>query len=201
MVTKLLIATTNKNKIEEIKKEFENFEYFDFIFLDDLNFEIEDPEETEETLEGNSLLKAKYYAEKTGLNTLADDSGLFVNDLDGWPGVHSARVADSHKEKCDLVLEKLKGIDLSKRNASFRTVITFYDPNTKTSKSVLGKVNGLISEEYPAIIKTGFGYDPIFFVPKLNKIYDDLSLEEKNEISHRGQAIRKMKEYLQTQIC
>lgn len=154
-------------------------------------------EETGETLEENAILKAQAYAKETGLLTLSDDSGLEVESLGGAPGVYSARFAGegcSYEDNNRLLLEKLAGVEKSKRKARFRSVIAIYDPESGESAFVEGVLEGEISESL--IGKNGFGYDPVFYVPVLNKTLAELSLEEKNKISHRSQALQKAKRVL-----
>ena len=115
---KLLIATTNKGKFKEISEAFETLPYVECVSLDELDKKVDAPEETEKTVEGNALLKATYYGEKTGIRTLADDTGLFIESLDGWPGVYAGRVADSDDERCQKLLEKIGSSE--KRDAHFQ---------------------------------------------------------------------------------
>ncbi len=195
-MNRLLIATTNQGKLKEIKHFLADLP-FEIIGLSDLDKEYDEPEETEETLMGNSVLKAKYYGEKTGLISLADDTGLFCHGLDNWPGVRAARVAKTDDERCLALLEKMNGI--KDRSASFRSGISIYDPNTKSTFFTLGELHGEILTEMPGERKNGFCYDPLFFLKEFGKTTDELETVEKNAISHRGKALVKTKYFLQNQ--
>jgi XTP/dITP diphosphohydrolase len=198
--TKLLIATTNKGKLKEIK-HFLSDSSFVILSLSDLDVNLPEPEETEATLEGNAMLKAKYYAEKTQYLTLADDSGLFIKALDGWPGIKSARIADPDKGQVDSVLGQLKDVPASDRSACFKSAIAVYNPSTKNMFISLGETDGMISEE--ALVEKdclSYGYNPIFFVLDAKKTYAQMRLPEKNAHSHRGKALVKAKYYLANQF-
>lgn len=194
---KLLIATTNEGKFKEIK-HFLNDLPFDFISLNDLGDIPEEPVEDKLDIEGNAILKAKYYGEKTGLISLADDSGLFVDALDSWPGVISARIADTSTGRWQQILDKLEGVPKEKRGASFKTCLALYDPGRKQIHLTYGEADGKILKE--SVEPTnGFGYDPIFYVEELGKTYAEMTLAEKNSCSHRGKALGKMKYFLANQ--
>jgi len=194
---KLLIATTNNGKAKEIKQFLEDLP-FEIIVLNDLDNIPEAPEETGNTLEQNALLKARYYAEKTGMMTLADDTGLFIEALDGWPAHKAGRVAHTADERCIEVLKKLKHI--TNRTAYFRSVVVILEPVSDTTFFARGEAKGEISiKDNTSKREHGFGYDPIFFLPDLDKTYDKLTTQEKNAISHRGKALIKIKRYLQNQ--
>lgn len=193
---KLLIATTNQGKFKEIKS-FLNDLPFQILSLNDLTKKITPPPENEATIWGNSVVKACYYGEKTGLISLADDSGLFIDALGGWPGVHSARIGKSDQSRRKKVLDQLKKTTC--RHAVFRAVLALYDPNNKTSYLSTGETIGEITEKEIKNTIDGFGYDPIFFVNEKQKTYSEMSKEEKNTCSHRGRALSQMKYYLQNQ--
>lgn len=192
----LLIATSNMGKVKEINE-----------LLKDLHLEIktlqnfckiEPPEETGKTFFENAYIKAKYWAEKTGLMCLADDSGLEVDVLNKAPGVYSSRFAGENatdEENNKKLLELLKGIPLEKRKARFVCVIVVYHPSGKFITAE-GTWEGIIGFEPRG--SYGFGYDPIFLVPEYNykKTAAELAPEEKNKISHRGKALAKLKEIL-----
>lgn len=194
---KLLIATTNEGKMKEMVD-----------FLGDLPFQLSSldpvtqalpPDEEEPTIEGNALLKAKYYGEKSGLLTLADDGGLFIQVLGGWPGVRSARIASTDEALCHTALEKMAGVPREKRGAVFRAALACYDPLVQSSFLALGETHGEILTEAVPESTAGFGYDPIFFVPEANKVYAQMTTSEKNAVSHRGKALTKIKYFLQNQ--
>lgn len=218
---KLLIATTNKGKMREIKQILKDLPFstqggpasgWNFVNLNDagVNFEIE---EIGKTFKKNALLKAKIYSKKTGFLTLAEDSGLEIDALAGKPGVYSARFLErnSQKEKNQAILEKMRDIPEERRTARFIDMVAVAKP-TGEIKTVEGVMKGKIAFETKG--DNGFGYDPIFiphllpiarscpdkylsakgagFIPnKYNKTNAELSSEEKNKISHRGKAFRK----------
>jgi XTP/dITP diphosphohydrolase len=182
----LLIATTNRHKLEEFHAIFADLPY-QIVSLYDVPPGIE-VEETGETFQDNSQLKALAYARATGLLALADDSGLEIDALGGEPGVYSARFAGEHTsyaERFRIIFERLHGLPPKQRSARFRCVITIADP-TGSFHSVEGTIEGQITEEPRG--DNGFGYDPIFLVPELGKTTAEISPEHKNRISHRGQA-------------
>jgi len=195
MKRKILLATSNEGKIKQLK-EFFKTQPVEVVSLLDLAEKIEPPEEPFDSLEFNALLKAKYYSEKTGLTTLADDSGLFIDALDGWPGVHSARVADSAEGRIQIVLEKMNG--QKDRTARFRAVLAFYDPTEKIQFLSSGETEGEVTGE-PVQSTGGFGYDPIFFAKDAGKTYSQMTTEESNKWSHRGKALNKMEYFLKKQ--
>lgn len=196
MMRELLIATTNPGKIKEILAFLEHAP-FKFITLKDLPSGISEPEETGETIGNNAILKAEYYAAKTGFLTLADDGGLFIDQLaGGWPGVRSARVADTAQGRIEAVLEKLKDIPEEKRQATFQAALALCDPESKCTFVAYGETAGTILSA-PKETEHGFGYDPIFYLPELQKTYGELTIIEKNAISHRGKALIRIKHHLQ----
>ena len=159
-----------------------------------------DVEETGTTFEENSLLKAKAIMELSGLPAIADDSGLCVDCLDGAPGVYSARYGGEGLDdqgRYRLLLENMKG--QGTRAAKFVSVITCCFPNGDTVVA-RGECPGTIA--YAPMGESGFGYDPVFFLPQLKKTFAQLTPEEKNAISHRGRALEafqvKLNEYLKT---
>ncbi|OIO19543.1 MAG: non-canonical purine NTP pyrophosphatase, RdgB/HAM1 family [Candidatus Magasanikbacteria bacterium CG_4_10_14_0_8_um_filter_32_14] len=189
----ILIATTNEGKFTEIKKFLHDLN-FDFLSLKDLKNIPEEPEESEKTIEGNAILKAKYYADKTGLMSLADDGGIFVDTLDGWPGVISARIGKDAEDRRKVLLEKVKDIPEEKLTASFKAVSALYNPDKEELFLAYGERKGKVLKEER--IANGFGYDPIFYLPDLNKTYSELTTVEKNATSHRGIALNKIKYFL-----
>lgn len=192
----LLIATTNEGKIREIKEILKDFE-LEIKTLKDFP-EIPPPEETGTTFFENALLKAKYYAEKTGLLSLADDSGLEVEALNGAPGVYSSRFAgpDATDEKNNQkLLELLRDLPQDKRGARFVCVMVCYHPSGKYITAE-GFWEGQIA--FSPRGSFGFGYDPLFLVKEFNyeKTAAELPPEVKNQLSHRGKALRQLKEKL-----
>ncbi len=193
---KLLIATTNMGKFKEIKNFLADLP-FQILSLNDLKKCPPAPPENEPTIWGNAVVKACYYGEKTGLISLADDSGLFIESLHNWPGVHSARISKTDQSRRKLVLKELK--DSKCRRATFRDVLALYDPNNKTNYLTTGETTGEILEKEIKNTTNGFGYDPIFFVTEKQKTYAEMSATEKNSCSHRGKALNQMKYYLHNQ--
>lgn len=188
----LFLASGNTHKISELN---EVLQPFDIDLKSTLN--ISDPGEVEEDqpdLQGNALKKAKHWYRETGLPSLADDTGLEVDALDGSPGVHSARYAGenaSYEENTQKLLKELQGE--SDRSAQFRTVIAFIDQSGE-EHLFEGVCRGTITTEKRG--EKGFGYDPIFVPEGYNRTFAELSSEEKNSISHRGIAIQKFLRYL-----
>ncbi len=193
---KIFIATANKHKKIELLKilptennKSEKFEYFTFLDFPSLI----QPEETALTLKENAIIKAKSGLSQTGLPTLADDTGLMVDALNGAPGVFSARYA--FKDKADYeannikLLKELEGLPKEKRTARFKTICALALPNGEIIIKE-GAVEGYITQDYFGT--QGFGYDPIFEVKELGKTMATLTTEEKNKISHRGNAFRQI---------
>jgi XTP/dITP diphosphohydrolase len=192
---KLVIATKNINKIKEIKEKFSDFSDLEIgSLLDFSNL----PEVIEDgcTFEENAIKKAREYSAFTVLPVLSDDSGIEIESLSGEPGIRSARYAgekaDDNKNN-DLVLEKMKGVPDGKRNARFVCVIAIILPDKKEYLAK-GICEGQIIKK--KIGKNGFGYDPIFYIPRVGKTMAELTIMEKNKISHRALALDKAKEIL-----
>lgn len=151
-------------------------------------------EETETTFQGNSRLKARYIYDKYGMTTIADDSGLEVEALNGEPGIYSARYAGehgNHEKNNAKLLEALK--EKTNRKAQFRSVITLIYDNEESQFE--GIIAGKINEELSGT--DGFGYDPLFTPKGYDRTFAEMTMEEKNPISHRGLAVQKLVEYLQ----
>lgn len=186
---KLVFATHNQHKLEEVQALLSNFEV---ISLTDIEC-FEPIPETSDTLEGNAQLKANYITEKFGLNCFADDTGLEVDALNGAPGVFSARYAgkDNDSEKnMDKLLGELK--NQPNRKAQFRTAIAL---NIHEEQLLFeGTCNGVILHKKQG--EHGFGYDPIFKPMGSKKSFAEMTLAEKNVISHRGIGIHKLISYL-----
>jgi XTP/dITP diphosphohydrolase len=193
----LLIATRNRGKFLEIVTELVALP-FEFLDLDDVGslpkgFMVEEPAMT---FEGNAIIKAMSLGKKTGLIVLADDSGLEVEALGGRPGVYSARYAPgSDEDRCRKLLEELEQIPDDQLQACFRCVIAIYDPATEKVRTCEGRCRGRIVREPRGA--NGFGYDPIFYNEELRKTNAEMSLQEKNSVSHRGIALRKAREILE----
>lgn len=193
---KLILATRNQNKIEEIKKIlFENnglSQKIEIFTLKDFP-NVPEVEETGTTMQENAVLKAKAVYSATGIPALADDSGLEVDALNGEPGVMSARFAGpgcTYNDNNVKLLGLLKGIPEEKRGATFRCVVALA-LSQEDVRIVEGTVRGRITNK--EIGENGFGYDPIFYHPESGKTFAKLTQEEKNKIGHRGIAFRKAK--------
>tara|TARA_S200000501_G_scaffold226944_1_gene212799 strand:- start:1019 stop:1612 length:594 start_codon:yes stop_codon:yes gene_type:complete len=193
---KLVLATHNDGKISEMQYALKDISV-DVITLKDFPH-IDEIPETGQTLLENAFIKAKTVFNETGLSSLADDTGLEIDALSGEPGVYSARYAGenaSYLDNCAKVLSKLDGVRPEDRTARFRTIMAFVGKDKKFHCE--GSVNGLIIDEM--IGHNGFGYDPIFYYPKLEKTFAELKKDEKNSISHRGIALRNFCEILKKQ--
>ena len=191
---KLVLATQNRDKIREIKHLLEGLPVTIMTFEDFPDFP--DIEETGETLEENAILKAQGIALHTGCAALADDSGLEVDALDGAPGVYSSRFAGpgcTYDDNNRKLLKELEGVPGDKRTAHFRAVIAVAWDAEKV-ETVEGRAEGLITGEKTG--RDGFGYDPVFFYPPAGKTFAEMTLEEKNKVSHRGLALLKAVELL-----
>ncbi|MBI2935342.1 MAG: XTP/dITP diphosphatase [Chloroflexi bacterium] len=191
---RLLLATQNPGKVRELGQLLSEAPY-QLVSLDAVGL-TGDVAETAETLEENALLKARTYAHLSGLLTVADDSGLEVEALGGEPGPLSKRYAGldaSDEQRVQYLLSKLMGVPRERRRARFRCVIALVSPGGEAI-TVEGVCDGMIALEPHG--KTGFGYDPIFFLPELGRTMAELSPAEKNRISHRGKAARKLLELL-----
>jgi len=180
-----VLATHNRNKIKEFKSKLGSS--ICLKTLDDFP-DMPDVIEDGSTLEENAFKKAREIYIFTGLPTIADDTGLEVDALNGAPGVYSSRFAGenvTYKDNVIKLLNELKGIKLEHRSARFRTIIAFVD--SQEAWSVHGSVEGLILDHQKG--EDGFGYDPVFYYEPLQKTFSELDLETKNKISHRGKAI------------
>jgi XTP/dITP diphosphohydrolase len=186
---KLLFATNNPKKVEELKSKLK---HFTIVTLNEHGIN-EDIPETSETLEGNASQKANYIKNKYNIDCFADDTGLEIEDLNGEPGVYSARYGgedrDSNKNM-DLVLQKLA--NKTNRDAQFKTVISLILNGIETQFT--GIVKGTIIDTKKG--GDGFGYDPIFVPRGYTKTFAEMTLEEKNTISHRALAVDKLVEFL-----
>lgn len=185
-----LLASNNAGKLREFR---EIFTEDTILSLKDVSLEIE-VEEDGTTFEENAVKKALEVAKISGMTAIADDSGLCVDALDGAPGVYSARYAGedaTDRERIEKLLEELK--DKTDRTARFVSVVALCTPDGETV-TAYGECEGTIL--YEPLGDGGFGYDPVFHVKEFDKTFGQLTGEEKNSISHRGRAIRKLKEKL-----
>jgi XTP/dITP diphosphohydrolase len=186
----LIFATSNQNKVLEIQKILPK--KFKIKSLKDLNY-FEDVPENENTIEGNAIFKAKYIYEKFNINVFADDTGLEVEALNGEPGVHSARYAGTTRNSEKNIKKLLKNLkNVKNRNARFKTVIALIINNKLHTFS--GIVEGYILDS--PMGNNGFGYDPIFCPNGFDKSFAELTLKEKNLISHRSLAMKKLIDFI-----
>ena len=186
---KLLLATTNQGKLREYCHLLKGLS-FTLVTPADEGIDIT-VDEKKKTFEENARLKATTYSRLSGLVTLADDSGLEVDALGGGPGIISARFAGeqaSDKDRIEHLLARLKEVPWEKRTACFRCVIAIATPEGRVDLCQ-GECQGLIAFEPKG--SSGFGYDPVFYLPEFEKTMAELPLEIKNQISHRGRAARK----------
>lgn len=189
----IVLATNNQKKVDEIIAKLGDSS-INWKKLSEAGIKVELPE-THETLEENALEKAAYVYENTGLNALADDSGLEVEALNGAPGVYSARYAGVHGDaeaNMAKLLGELKGIE--NRKACFKTVLALILNGNKFEFK--GEIWGQITENKRGT--AGFGYDPIFIPDGCDKTFAEMSPEEKNSISHRSIAVQKLVDFLKT---
>jgi len=193
---KLLIASRNEGKIEEFRVLLSDIP-FEILSLKDIDDTLEgfDVEETASTYEGNALIKAIIMGNKVGLLTLADDSGLEVEALNGRPGVFSKRYAPGTKEdRMNKMLQEMQGVEEENRGAFFQCVLALYDPVDMHVKTFDGMCEGKILTEMRG--NKGFGYSALFYYKPLGKTYAEMDMEERGKISHRGRALQKVKNYL-----
>ena len=196
----IVLATHNRDKREELQEALSEFTV-KILSLNDFPF-IGEIEEVGQTLLENSMIKAKTVHNLTQLPVIADDTGLEVEALNGAPGIYSARYAGedvTYEDNVNKLLAEMENIPLENRKAQFRTVISFVDKDREIWTE--GTIKGIIGESAKG--KNGFGYDPVFFVPELEKTFSELSIGEKNRISHRGLAMKKfrilLREYISDQ--
>ncbi len=194
----LVLATGNRDKQREMK-----------VFLRDLALTIRTLDEFPaapaviedgETCRSNAVKKAREIARFTGMLTLADDTGLEVDALGGRPGVYAARYAGPHatyEDNCRKLLDELTGVPVDQRGARFLTVVAIADSDAAV-EFVEGTLQGRIADHGSGL--HGFGYDPVFVVPELGKTLAELTLDQKNQISHRGQALAKAKVVLKRKL-
>ena len=195
---KLLLATKNPAKVREYFRLLEGIPY-EIVTLADVSID-QVVDETEATLKENAALKAKAYASLSNLLTLSDDSGLEVDALGGEPGALSARFAGegaSDKMRIDYLLAKLSGIPREQRTARFQCMIAIASLDGEVALCQ-GECQGIIAFEPKG--DNGFGYDPIFYLTELGKTMAELSMDEKNAVSHRGLAVRKARRILEQRM-
>jgi|TARA_B100001540_G_scaffold308467_1_gene323198 XTP/dITP diphosphohydrolase len=185
----LILATHNLDKCKELQASFNDtnvkvYTLKDFPEIDDI---IEDGD----TLEANAFIKSRTVFNKTGISTISDDTGLFISALNGDPGIFSARYSGencSYMDNVNKVLTEMNNIDISLREATFKTVVTYVSKDLELVAE--GSVKGIITKKPKG--NKGFGYDPIFYVPELQKTFAEMDINEKQKISHRSRAIDKL---------
>lgn len=190
----LVLATNNRDKVREMRHALDGLAVR--ILTRDDYPGIPEVVEDGATLAENSLKKARALCEATGLPAVADDTGLEVDALDGAPGVFSSRFAGpdvTYEENVQELLRRMKGVPGPKRTARFRCVIALVEPSG-AEILVEGICEGMILDAPRGV--GGFGYDPVFLIPSRDRTFAELSVEEKNEISHRGLAMARMRRVL-----
>lgn len=192
MVSMIVLATRNKNKVNEFREILKDFD-IELRSLDDFG-PIPEAIEDGETFDDNAYKKALHTAKILGIPAIADDSGLVVDALDGRPGVYSARYAGpeaTDEQNCNKLLQELAGKE--NRKAQFQCVISIAVPSGP-ALTYEGSCEGIILTEKRG--KSGFGYDPLFYFEELGKTFAELSMAEKNKVSHRGKALLDFKKEL-----
>jgi XTP/dITP diphosphohydrolase len=189
----LVLATKNPGKLKEMQALAEQSNELNWLTfsLAPSNFS---PDETGSTFASNALIKAQAAAQMTNNYALSDDSGICVDALEGRPGVLSARYADSELKACNKLLAELKDTPPQKRTAAYHCVMALVSPDGQLLCQADGIWQGRITTDMRGT--GGFGYDPIFFLDSHNKTVAEISLSEKNKLSHRAQAWQKIKQYL-----
>lgn len=194
----IILATNNKSKVKEISEMMSGSD-ITFESLADAGINVE-VEETGTTFEENALLKAREICKLSGKPTISDDSGLEIDALDGAPGIYSSRFMGedtSYDIKNNALIEKLENVADPDRTARFRCCMALVLPDGREFVTE-GAMEGIIAREPKGI--NGFGYDSILFIPEYNRTSAELSSEEKNNISHRGEALRKMIEVIKKEL-
>jgi XTP/dITP diphosphohydrolase len=195
-VTTLVLATRNKDKIAELAHALLGLPVR-VVSVGDLG-DWPEVEETGETLEANALLKVRAAVERTGHPAIADDTGLEVDALGGAPGVRSSRFAGegvSYAQNVARLLREMQGVHADARTARFRCVIALVDPARAEERLVQGVAEGRILTAPQGA--SGFGYDPVFYVPEAGKTFAEMDLAEKESMSHRGRAMRAARQVIE----
>ncbi len=193
---KAVLASKNKHKLQEIQEILSQYD-IELVLQSELGVDV-DPDENGATFEENSYIKAKAVLDATGMTTIADDSGLWVDALGGAPGVHSARYGGpdykTDRDRLNLLLKNMEGID--DRTARFVCVITLLKPDG-TKLVARGECEGVIDTEPRG--NSDFGYDPVFYVPAEGCTFSEMGSERKNAISHRSNALKNLCKMLEKQ--
>ena len=189
-MVKIMLATQNKAKLKEFQALLKPLNYQSF--LPSKNLPVL---ETGQTFSANAILKAKAYGRFFGLPVIADDSGLCIDYLNGQPGIHSHRFAVSGFSAArKKILKLMQHLPRSQRAAKFICCLAYLNPQTKICRVFTGEAKGFIAIK--EVGRNGFGYDPIFFCPDLNKTFGEASFVEKNQFSHRAKALKKLLTFL-----
>ncbi len=194
----MLIATGNSGKFQEFITEFADLK-IKFVNLRDLKLDKIDLEEPYDTTWENAVHKARFFARKTGLITISEDTAFHIDYLGGAPGVHVKRAAPTAAERLVKIITALKGVPQSKRGAEFFTSACVYNPQDDSFSIFSGKIRGLIADRINAAHREGMEHDSIFYYPPLKKMFCELTPIEKNLVSHRGQIVRQIKFFLSKQ--
>ena len=195
----IVIATRNSGKMDEMSKMLSNSTYKP-LSLEQVRV-FEEVEETGTTFKENAILKAETYGKLAGRLTLADDSGIEVDVLGGLPGIYSARYGGDGKNDNDrnrLLLSNLDGIAEDELTARFRCAVALWNPIDDTVVTFEGKIEGRITRNSKG--RNGFGYDPLFFFPEKNRTLAELTSQEKESVSHRGEAMREAITYMEENV-
>ncbi len=192
----LLLATSNPGKYREMRS-FLNDLPITLLSLADLPKELNSlsPSETGRSFTANASLKSQFFAVRSGLITLADDSGLVIDALQGRPGIFSQRYGQTDSQRIERVLKELQGVPWSRRTARFVCALAIYQPQQDNVSTFRSSIRGYIT--FQALGTRNFGYDPIFYSPVLNKTFAQATIVQKNRISHRARAFRKLKPFLE----
>lgn len=173
---------------------------FKFVSLRDLRLNKLEPTETANTTWENAVSKARFFAKKSGLLTIAEDTGFFVDYLNGRPGVHARRWATTPQERNRKIIDGLKDASKGKRGAYFETSACVYNPGNNSFSVFKGQARGVITRKLTGASRGGLQYDSIFYYPPLKKTFAELPLLEKNKVSHRGKTVNQIKYFLTKQF-
>lgn len=194
---KIALGTSNPHKLEEINDMLKEIhpEGIEFVLVEG-DF---DPVENGTTFEENSYIKAAEAAKIMGIPALADDTGLCVDAMNGRPGLYSARYAPDQKSKISKLLDEMKDVPKEKRSAHFVCTMTLVAPDGTKLHTQTGRIDGFIDDKPSG--EHGFGYDPLFFIPELDKTMADMSMQEKNTLSHRARALKPMINWINNNLA
>ena len=194
---KIVIATHNKDKRKEMERALIGLN-MEILSLEDFP-NVGEIIESGKTLTENAIIKAQTVFDITGIPAISDDTGLSVDALNGAPGVYSARYAGenaTYTDNVEKLVDEMKNISSENRGAQFKTVMVFIDKDTELIAD--GVVKGEITNASKGV--GGFGYDPVFYIPEKEKTFAEMTIQEKNQISHRGIALRNLKEILHSYL-